>query len=149
MKTIAVLLSGVAFGAIGMFAAQSYAIQGNPGIYVVSETDIGNPDAYRNDWSPKVVPILRRHGAEFLASGGAGNSITAGGNTITPLSPESRDALPPNRRMVVTAFPDMAHVQAWINDPEYQKLKQETLTKGTVKLFRSYAIDATAPAANN
>jgi hypothetical protein len=106
MKTLAVLLSGVAFGALGMFVAQGYADQGRPGVYVVGEYDVGDPGLYAKEWSPKAVEISKRHGAIFIATGGLGNAPTAGGNKLTPLDDETRAATPGYRRMVITGYPN-------------------------------------------
>jgi uncharacterized protein (DUF1330 family) len=147
MKTLAVLLSGVAFGALGMFVAQGYADQGRPGVYIVSETDVSDADNYAKVYAPPAIALVKKHGGQVIASGGAATSPVAGGNRITPIGDESRATLPPTRRMVITAFPDLDTVKAYISDPEYTAVREKATSAGWAK-FRAYAIDAVAPTAN-
>ena len=59
---------------------------------------------YRNG----VSPLIYKHGGEYLARGGAAEVIEG---DWTP------------SRVVLLKFPDMAALQAFLNDPEYQPLK--------------------------
>jgi uncharacterized protein (DUF1330 family) len=148
MKTLAILLAGTALGSFATFVAQGYAQQSKPGVIVIGETDVADTDAYAHQYAPQAVVITKRHGAQLLATGGAATAPSAGGNRITPLDDESSAALPPTRRMIVNAFPDLEHVKAWRNDPDYQKLRQEALASGWVKMFRAYAVDAVSSTTN-
>jgi uncharacterized protein (DUF1330 family) len=148
MRTLAILLSGIALGSVATFVAQGYAQQSKPGVIVIGETDVADADAYAHQYAAKAVAIIKRHGAQLLATGGASTAPSAGGNRVTPLDDESSAALPPTRRMIVNAFPDLEHVKAWRNDPEYQELRQKAIASGWVKTFRAYAIDAVSSTAN-
>jgi uncharacterized protein (DUF1330 family) len=143
MKTLAVLLSGVAIGAFAMFAAQGYAEQSRPGAYVVTETDVSNADAYAKEYAPAAIAVIKKHAGQILASGGASTSPVAGSNRITTFDDDSRTSLPPTRRMVITAFSSLDAVKAWRADPELEAARQKAISSGWAK-FRNYAIDATS-----
>jgi uncharacterized protein (DUF1330 family) len=149
MKTLAILLAGIALGSFATFVVQGYAEQSSsPGVFLVSEIDIGDQDGYAKYYSPRAVEISKKHGAHYLAAGGAASSPISASNKITTFDDESRANLPPTRRMVVAAYPDLDHVKAYRADPEYQEVRQKAISSGWVKLFRSYAIDAVASTAN-
>ena len=66
--------------------------------------DLSAYDAYRTG----VSPMVKKHGGEYLARGGA-TEVLEGGWV-------------PNR-IALLKFPDMAAVKAFLSDPEYQPLK--------------------------
>jgi uncharacterized protein (DUF1330 family) len=50
--------------------------------------------------------------------------------------------------MIANAFPDLEHVKAWRNNPEYQELRLKAIASGWVKMLRAYAIDVVSSTAN-
>ena len=76
-------------------------------VYVIVDInikDLGAYDAYRTG----VPPMVRKHGGEYLARGGASDVLEG---SWTP------------HRIALLKFPDMAAVKAFLSDPEYQPLK--------------------------
>jgi uncharacterized protein (DUF1330 family) len=123
MKALAILLAGIALGSFATFAVQGYAQQSSsPGVFLVSEIDIGDQDSYAKYYSPRAVEISKKHGAHYLAAGGATTSPVAGTNKITTFDGDSR--LPPTRRMVVAAYPDLDHIKAYRADPVREIIAQ-------------------------
>lgn len=71
---------------------------------------------YRNG----VTPMIHKHGGEYLARGGAANLIEG---DWTP------------DRVVLLKFPDMAALQAFLSDPEYQPLKELRLRAAETQML--------------
>ena len=75
--------------------------------YLIVDIHIKDPagfDAYKRG----VPPMISKHGGEYLARGGAAESLEG---DWTP------------GRVVLLKFPDMTAAKAFLNDPEYQPLK--------------------------
>lgn len=75
--------------------------------YVIVNIDVKDPAAYE-EYKAKVPPLIRKHGGEYLVRGGK-------------LFVAEGDWKP--GRLVLFRFPDVASVQALLDDPEYQPLK--------------------------
>ena len=67
-----------------------------------------------------VTPMIHKHGGEYLARGGAAERIEG---DWTP------------GRVVLLKFPDMAAVQAFLNDPDYQPLKDLRLRAAETQML--------------
>jgi uncharacterized protein (DUF1330 family) len=80
------LLLGVAIGAV---AAKSLHAQVKP-IYLVTEIDVTNPDAYGTEYAPKVQTSITTAGGRILAEGGAGG---AGAKFVTQVEGQPPSAL--------------------------------------------------------
>jgi len=75
--------------------------------YLFVNIEVRDPDAYA-EYRSGVSPMIHKHGGEYLARGGAAELIEG---DWTP------------SRVVLLKFPDMAALKAFLNDPEYQPLK--------------------------
>jgi uncharacterized protein (DUF1330 family) len=74
--------------------------------YVVSMMTINDPETYKK-YTDKTPPIVKKYGGKFLTRG----------EEITCVEGKDYDG-----RMVILEFPSKADVEAWFNDPEYQKV---------------------------
>jgi uncharacterized protein (DUF1330 family) len=76
-------------------------------VYLINSYDITNPDEYKT-YGPKVLPILRRYGAEVLASDVSGVAIEG--------KPKTMNA--------IIKFPSEEAVHQCYEDPEYAEVKK-------------------------
>jgi len=71
MKTrYTVALSMIAGAALGGAAIQGLHAQAKPPVYLVTEIDVTNPDAYAKEFAPKAQAIIKAAGGRFIAIGG-------------------------------------------------------------------------------
>ena len=122
------MLAGVAVGAV---AIQGLHAQTKPPVYLVTEIDVNNPDAYGKEFAPKAQASIKAAGGRQIAIGGAGG---AGAKTVTTVS----GAAAP-KRAVIQQWDSMEALMAWYNGAEYQaalKIGEKYAT------FRRYAIEA-------
>ncbi len=75
--------------------------------YIVLMQQIEDKDRYRNEYVPRVRPLLNKHGAEVLVAG---------------FEAEEAEGEPPNSTVVIR-FPDAGAAWGFLNDPEYQPVK--------------------------
>ena len=75
--------------------------------YLIVTTDIHDPEAY-DRYKAAVPAFIRKHGGEYLARGGAVEIFE--GTWMPP-------------RIVLLRFPSMAHIRAFLDDPEYSPWK--------------------------
>ena len=76
--------------------------------YLVLMQQIDDVDGYRNGYRPQVLPLLKKHGAELLVAG-------------SDAKPAEGD--PPNSTVVIR-FADVEAVWGFLNDPDYQPVKE-------------------------
>lgn len=76
-------------------------------VYVIVDIHIKDQAAFEG-YKRGVPPMITKHGGEYLARGGAAETLEG-------------DWKP--GRVVLLKFPDQAAVKAFLNDPEYQPLK--------------------------
>jgi len=74
--------------------------------YIHASIEVTDPVAYE-EYRREVPAVLAAHGGRFLVRGG------------DPQLLEGESCAP---RQVILEFPDMAHLQAFYNAPEYQRL---------------------------
>jgi uncharacterized protein (DUF1330 family) len=79
--------------------------------YFVLLQEIEDVDRYRNEYLPQVSPLLQKHGAQVIIGGLA----------------EPAEGDPPNS-VVVIRFADTDAVWGFLNDPDYQPLKELRLS---------------------
>jgi uncharacterized protein (DUF1330 family) len=80
--------------------------------YLVLMEQIDDVDRYRNAYLPRVRPILQKHGAKTLVAG---------------FDQEPAEGDPPNSTVVIR-FADAAAAWGFLNDPDYQPVKQIRLS---------------------
>jgi uncharacterized protein (DUF1330 family) len=115
MKTLAVLLSGVAIGAL---AVQGIHAQAKPPAYLISEIDITNPDGYGKEYAPRAQASIKAHGGRFLAVGG---SVQLGATSATPVVPYGRDV---PKRFTLIQWDSMEQLRAWREGAEYKAIRE-------------------------
>ena len=122
-RLITVGLAMLAGAALGAAAVQGLHAQAKPPIYVITEIDVTNLDAYTKDYAPKAQALIRAGGGRILAAG----------QNVTALEGE-----PPKRRVALIAFDDMAKIQAWRNSAEF---KQNRTIGEKLAKFRSFTVE--------
>jgi uncharacterized protein (DUF1330 family) len=76
--------------------------------YFVLMQHVDDIDRYRNEYVPAVRPLLRTHGGEML---------------VTGFEAEAAEGEPPNSTVVIR-FPDAEAARGFLNDPDYQPVKE-------------------------
>lgn len=76
--------------------------------YFVLMQHVDDIERYRSEYVPAVRPLLRKHGAEVL---------------VTGFDADVAEGQPPNSTVVIR-FPDVAAAWGFLDDPEYQPLKE-------------------------
>jgi uncharacterized protein (DUF1330 family) len=120
------LLAGVAIGAI---AVQGLHAQAKPPIYLVTEINVSNPDAYGKEYAPKAQASIKAAGGRQIAIGGAGG---AGAKQVTAVEGE------PPKRVVIQVWDSLEKMRAWRDSADYKEARKIGDKYAT---FRSYAVD--------
>jgi uncharacterized protein (DUF1330 family) len=76
--------------------------------YLFADMDIHDPAGYA-EYPPKVWPLIEKHGGRLT-------------HRISHFESLEGDWLP--ARMIIIEFPDKAAAQAFMDDPEYEPVKQ-------------------------
>lgn len=118
--TALALLAGAAIGAI---AVQGLHAQSKASVYVVTETDITDLDAFQKEYLPVVQPTITAAG---------GRRIAAGQNIVVFEGP------PPGTRVAINQFDSLEAVQAWRASADFKAARKigEKYAK-----FRAFAIE--------
>ena len=82
--------------------------------YIVLMQQIDDVERHRNEYVPAVQPLLHKHGAEMLVGGGGLDAEPAQGD-------------PPNSTLVIR-FADVETGWGFLNDPDYQPVKEIRLS---------------------
>ena len=114
------LLAGAAIGAI---AVQGLHAESKAPVYVVTETDITDLDAYQKEY----VPVVQ---ANIKASGG--RLIAASHNIVALEGPA------PGTRVAINEFDSLEAVQAWRASADYKAARK---IGDKYAKFRSFAIE--------
>ena len=119
------LLAGAVVGAtVTGLHAQSKAP-----VFLVTEIDVTNPDAYGKEFAPKAQATIKAAGGKFIVIGGAGG---ASAKPITAI-----EGTPP-RRVAIQAWDSLEALNNWYKSADYQealKIGQKYAT------FRRYAVE--------
>ncbi|WP_426442379.1 DUF1330 domain-containing protein [Bradyrhizobium genosp. P] len=130
MKThyivVVALLAGVA---IGSMAVQGLHAQAKPPVYLITEIDVTNPDAYGNEFAPKAQATIRGAGAKFIVIGGAGG---VGAKPINAV-----EGTPP-KRVAIQQWESLEAMNKWYKSADYQEALKIGLKYAT---FRRYAVE--------
>jgi uncharacterized protein (DUF1330 family) len=112
MKThYTVALAMLAGAALGAAAIQGLHAQAKPPVYLVTEIDVTNPEAYGKEFAPKAQATIKAAGGRLIAIGGAGG---AGAKPITTL------AGTPPKRLVIQQWDSLEQLKGWYNGADYQ-----------------------------
>jgi uncharacterized protein (DUF1330 family) len=76
--------------------------------YFVLMQQVDDTDRYRDEYVPRVMPFLEKHGGEVLVAG---------------LEAEAAEGEPPNSTIVLR-FPDAEAAWGFVNDPDYKPVKE-------------------------
>jgi uncharacterized protein (DUF1330 family) len=119
----------VAGTVIGAAAVTGLHAQAKPPVYLVSEIDVTNPEAYAREFAPRGQASVRGSGARFAAIGG-----TAG----VGAKPIIAIAGTPPKRVTIQVWDSMEALNKWYKGEEYQaalKIGEQYAT------FRRYAVE--------
>ena len=67
------ILAGMVIGAA---AVEGLHAQAKPPVYLIGEIDVTNPEGYAKEYLPKAREIIKQHGGQVVAAGGAAGSGT-------------------------------------------------------------------------
>jgi uncharacterized protein (DUF1330 family) len=120
------MLAGVAIGAAAITGLNA---QTKPAIYLVTEIDVTDPDAYAKEFAPKAQATIKAAGGRFVAIGGVAG---VGAKPVTGL------AGTPPKRVTIQAWESLDALNAWYKSADYQaalKIGEKYAS------FRRYAIE--------
>ena len=122
-------LAMLAGAAIGAAAVNGLHAQAKPPLYLVSEIDVTNPEAYGKEYAPKAQAVIKASGGRFLAIGGVAG---AGAGKVTAFDGEAP------KRTTVQVWESMEKYQAYRNLPAFKEARQigEKYAK-----FRTFAVE--------
>jgi len=128
MKTYYTVTSAMLAGAaIGAAAVNGLHAQAKAPLYVVSELDVTNPEAYGKEYAPKAQALIKAAGGRLVAIGGA-----ASGAKVIAFDGDAP------KRAVVQVWDSMEKIQAWRANPEYIELRK---IGDKYAKFRSFAVE--------
>jgi uncharacterized protein (DUF1330 family) len=120
------MIAGTMIGAAGISVLHA---QAKPPVFLVTEIDVSNPDAYGKEFAPKAQATIKAAGAKFILIGGTAG---AGAKPITGI------AGTPPKRVTVQQWESMDALNAWYKSDAYQ----EALKIGEkYATFRRYAVE--------
>jgi uncharacterized protein (DUF1330 family) len=120
------LLAGTVIGAAAVTGLHA---QGKPPVYLVTEIDVTNPEAYGKEFAPKAQAIIKESGGRFVAIGGTAG---AGAKPVTAM------AGTPPKRVTIQVWDSAEALNKWYNGADYQaalKIGEKYAT------FRRYAVE--------
>jgi uncharacterized protein (DUF1330 family) len=130
MRThLTVAMSMLAGAAIGAAAINGLHAQAKPPLYLVSEIDVTNPEAYGKEYAPKAQALIKTSGGRFVAIGGVAG---AGAGKVTAFDGEAP------KRTTIQVWDSMEKYQAYRNLPAFKEARQmgEKYAK-----FRTFAVE--------
>jgi uncharacterized protein (DUF1330 family) len=101
-------LAMIAGAALGAAAVQGLHAQAKPPIYVITEIDTPNVDAYMKDYAPQAQKGIKEAGGRFIAAGPA----------------KSVEGDPPKTRVAVQQWESPEKLQAWRNSAEFKRTRE-------------------------
>ena len=123
------MLAGVA---IGSAAVNALHAQVKPPLYVVSEIDVTNPDAYGKEYAPKAQALIKAAGGRFVAIGGVAG---AGAAKVTAVEGEAP------KRTTIQVWDSMEQYQAYRNSTGFKEVRQ---VGDKYAKFRTFAVEGVA-----
>ena len=114
------LLAGAAIGAV---AVQGLHAESKAPVYVVTETDISDLDAFQKEYLPVVQPTIRAAG---------GRRVAAGQNIVVLEGPS------PGTRVAINEFDSLEAVQAWRASADYKAARK---IGDKYAKFRAFAVE--------
>jgi uncharacterized protein (DUF1330 family) len=114
------LVTGIAVGAV---AIERLHAQAKPPVYLVTEIEITNLDAYVKEYAPLAQASIKTSGGRLLAAG----------QNITQI-----EGTPPKSRVAIQQWDSVDKIKAWRASAEYKKAREIGDKYGK---FRAYAIE--------
>jgi uncharacterized protein (DUF1330 family) len=114
------LLAGAAIGAV---AVQGLHAQTKAPVYVVTETDISDLDAFQKEYLPVVQPTIKAAG---------GRRVAAGQNIVVLEGPS------PGTRVAINEFDSLEAVQAWRASADFKAARK---IGDKYAKFRAFAVE--------
>ena len=104
----------IAFAMVGSFALGAVAVQtlhaqAKPPVYVVSEIEVTNADAYAKEYIPLAQAAIKNSGGRLVA---ASQKVTA------------LEGTPPTSRIAIVVYDSLEKVQASRNSAEYKDARK-------------------------
>jgi uncharacterized protein (DUF1330 family) len=114
---------------IGAAAVSGLHAQTKSPVYLITEIDVTNPEAYGKEFAPKAQATIRAAGAKFVLIGGTGGANAKPINAI--------DGTPP-KRITVQQWDSLDALNAWYHSKDYQ----DALAIGKkYATFRRYSVE--------
>ena len=124
-KTKVALALVVAFGLGGAVVEGLHAqAKAKPAVYVVTEIDVKNMDAYMKEYAPKAQALIKKSGGRLVAASS---------------SPKSIEGKAPTPRVAIQLWKDMDQYMAYRNSAE---LKEVRAIGNKHAQFRTFAVEA-------
>jgi uncharacterized protein (DUF1330 family) len=134
MKThTSVILAMLAGVAIGAAAVNGLNAQAKAPLYVVTEIDVTNPDAYGKEYAPKAQALIKSAGGRFLAIGGVAG---AGAGKVTAIEGEAP------KRATLQVWDSLEQFQAYRNSPAFKEVRQ---IGDKYAKFHTFSVDGVTP----
>jgi uncharacterized protein (DUF1330 family) len=133
MKTqYTVAMAILAGAAIGATAVNGLHAQAKAPVYVVTEIDVTNPDAYGKEYAPQSQTLIKAAGGRFVAIGGVAG---VGAGKLTAFDGEAP------KRVAVQAWDSMEQYQAYRNSAGFKQIRA---VGDKYAKFRTFAVDGVA-----
>jgi uncharacterized protein (DUF1330 family) len=117
---------------LGAITVQGLHAQAKAPVYLVTEINVSDPDAYGKEYAPKAQASIKAAGGKQIAIGGAGGF---GANQVTAVEGDAP------KRVVIQVWDSLEKMQAWRNSAAY---KEARVIGDKLAKFRSYAVDGLA-----
>jgi uncharacterized protein (DUF1330 family) len=124
-----IVLAMLASAGLGAVAIQGLHAQAKPPVYLVTEIDVTNPEAFAKEFAPLAQASIKAAGAKFLVIGGTGG---AGAKPVTAVV-----GTPP-KRLTIQVWESLEAMDKWYKSADYQaalKIGEKYAT------FRRYAVE--------
>lgn len=108
---------------IGAAAVSGLHAQAKPPVYVVTEIDVSNVDAYTKEYVPLARAAIKTSGGKLL---GASQKVTM------------LEGVPQNSRVTINVFDSIEKAQASRNGADYKKARE---TGDKYAKFRAYVVE--------
>ena len=118
------MLIGIAIGAV---AVRTLHAQAKPPVYVVTEIDVTNVEAYKKEYVPAVRPIIAKSGGKLVA---------------VSQDPTSIEGAPQKSRVAINVFESLEKAKAWREGADYKEARK---IGDKYAKFRAYVVEGSAP----
>jgi uncharacterized protein (DUF1330 family) len=117
------MLAGIGIGAA---ALQTVHAQAKPPVYVVTEIDVSNVDAYTKEYVPVVRPIIAKSGGKLVA---------------VSQDPTTIEGAPQKSRVAINIFESLEKAKAWREGADYKEARK---IGDKYAKFRAYVVEGFA-----